>query len=160
VSRFTTEARHSDTVTARFRQRWMHLIQVYNVKRDGVSFSIRPRSFPPDWPVPDGMLRPVSNPDANGNMRSFRPGLEPKLASLFPVSTARSGTRPPALRIGSGSCATTRAVEQATAGQRGAVRGDSDPTSFPFLVLLAGDPLALPFVLVVTPSSRVLESCL
>ena len=135
--------------------------------------SVRPRSFLPDWPVLGpvlgGLLRPVSNPDGELEYAfvSGRPGTktgkEPKLASLFPVSTARNGTTPPTIRIGAGSLSPRR--EHATTQQRrrrggaGRPRGgvrQRQPYVLPFLVLLAGDPLALPFVLVFSPS-RVLD---
>jgi hypothetical protein len=48
-----------------------------------VWFQLRPCSFLADWPVPGpisgGMLRPVSNLDVTGNMRSFWPNVELKL---------------------------------------------------------------------------------
>ena len=44
---------------------------------------LRPRSFLADWPIfgpiPGGMLRPVSNPDAIKNVRSFWPDVKSKL---------------------------------------------------------------------------------
>jgi hypothetical protein len=91
--------------------------------------TLRPRSFMADWPVPGpvlgGMLRPISNPDANGIVA--RPGTkigpEPKLASLFPVSTARNGTGLPALRIGSGSRDNSSCRAEATATQAEATVG-------------------------------------
>jgi len=104
---------------------------------------------------------------------SVRPGtkIDPEpLVSLFPVSTVRkepdlipSGSVPaPCLHDAStrrrsrGDGGAARGDHGAARGDRGAAWGDGNPTSSPFLVLLAGDSLALPFVLVLSPSSRVL----
>ena len=70
---------------------------------------------------------------------SGRPGTktgpEPKLASFFPVSTARNGTTPPTIRIGAGSLSplsTTRARDdaaEATAGRREVTTGRRGETA-------------------------------
>ena len=68
--------------------RWLHpLMRPW-------SSHVRPCSFQPDWglerPNPDGLLWPVFNLVTSPNLRSFRPGLEPKQAWLG-FSSAQNG---------------------------------------------------------------------
>jgi len=88
----------------------------------------RPRSFLPDWPVPEpvpgGSLRPVFNPDGNETMRSFRAGLERKLVRnqnwLLFSQSPRPGTEPHLLPSGSvpAPCLHSPRREHATTQQR------------------------------------------
>jgi hypothetical protein len=94
-------------------------------------------------------------------------GPEPKLASLS--RSPRPGTEPDLLPSESVPAAGSLSPrpEHATTQQRRRRGGSRRPRGGarwrrpyvpPFLVLLAGDSLALPFVLVLSPSSRVLGS--